>query len=196
MEISKRDLCPVCHGNRTDTECILCGTPHHEECWRSVDGCSVYGCGSKHTADDLAGFQETYARGLAASLPAFARGPSFAHIAAAWFFAAAITLVIIIFVGAVELANLASANQRLVDYSDVDLVEEVPATPDYLNRLLVRNTQAGLFVDIRNDKLIFFDGKELVSFPRTEIDLYALHVKVDSVPTNGEMSDVAHCSQD
>ncbi len=39
-------LCQVCGYGMTDDviTCTLCDTPHHQECWDYVGGCSTYGC--------------------------------------------------------------------------------------------------------------------------------------------------------
>jgi len=42
------NLCPYCQapvpGGLPVTNCPVCGTPHHAECWHENGGCAVYGC--------------------------------------------------------------------------------------------------------------------------------------------------------
>lgn len=44
-------VCKVCgeliDGGDPVVVCDACGTPHHQECWRYVGRCSIYGCGCK-----------------------------------------------------------------------------------------------------------------------------------------------------
>jgi len=41
-------ICPYCQHRILDGEqmvqCSQCGVPHHEECWKENEGCTVYGC--------------------------------------------------------------------------------------------------------------------------------------------------------
>ncbi len=49
VERSAHPDCPVC-GDPTKVNvklCPDCDTPHHEECWKYQDGCSMYGCQGK-----------------------------------------------------------------------------------------------------------------------------------------------------
>ena len=45
VEIKRGSDCPVC-GNKIDRGfgCPACGTPHHEDCWKYLGGCAIFGC--------------------------------------------------------------------------------------------------------------------------------------------------------
>jgi hypothetical protein len=38
--------CPVCSGalEHGIVYCLLCGAPHHLDCWRYLGRCSLFGC--------------------------------------------------------------------------------------------------------------------------------------------------------
>jgi hypothetical protein len=43
-------VCKVCGEPVSDGDvivCALCNTPHHQDCWEYVGGCSIYGCNGK-----------------------------------------------------------------------------------------------------------------------------------------------------
>jgi hypothetical protein len=51
VETKAGSECPVCgHAVRNERTCPQCRTPHHEDCWKYMGGCAIFGCGARRTA--------------------------------------------------------------------------------------------------------------------------------------------------
>ena len=51
METKAGSECPVCgHAVSHERTCPRCRTPHHEDCWKYMGGCAIFGCAARRTA--------------------------------------------------------------------------------------------------------------------------------------------------
>lgn len=181
-------ICAICKVNGAALECVLCRTPHHEECWRYNFGkCSVYGCRSCHHSGQMKDFQDVYRLGQRIA----DGGLETQHVAlgTGWL----LTMCALVF--CLPFLILAPYSRPVFESVEetVEIEDRVENnTPqnirlDIQDAIIRLNTPLGLPIRVCPSYMMFFDGEQLRVVPFNG-GLYQAKVLSDSLPTESDVA--------